>query len=59
MSVEQFKVMVVDEVARERQALIAFLRAGGFAAEHGEDLDEVVNAIRQRDFDLALLDPKT
>jgi two-component system, OmpR family, KDP operon response regulator KdpE len=56
MSVEQFKVMVVDEVAPEHQALIAFLRAGGFAAEHGGDLDEVVDAIRQRDFDLALLD---
>jgi two-component system KDP operon response regulator KdpE len=56
MSVEQFKVMIVDEVAPERQALIAFLRAGGFAAEHGEDLDDVVNVIRQRDFDLALLD---
>jgi hypothetical protein len=29
MSVEPFKVMVMDDVARARQSLIAFLRASG------------------------------
>jgi hypothetical protein len=31
MSVEPFKVMVMDDVARTRQSLIAFLQASGSA----------------------------
>ena len=56
MSAEPFKVMVVGDVAPARDALIAFLRAVGFAAEHGDSPAEAVDAIRQREFDLAVLD---
>ena len=56
MSAEPFKVMVIGDVAPARDALIAFLRAVGFAAEHGDGPDEAVSAIRQREFDLVVLD---
>jgi two-component system KDP operon response regulator KdpE len=46
----------MDEVTPTRHALIAFLRAGGFAAEHGGGPGETVDAIWQGEFDLALLD---
>ena len=56
MSAEPFKAMLIGEVAPARDALIAFLRAVGFVAENGDSPDEAVDAIRQRDFDLAVLD---
>jgi len=56
MSVEPFKVMVIGDGAAARDALIAFLRAVGFAAEHGDRADEAVDRIRHREFDLAVLD---
>jgi len=56
MSIEPFKVLVVDGVAPERHALITFLRADGFGLENGEDPDQVVDAIRRQDFDLVLVD---
>jgi DNA-binding response OmpR family regulator len=59
MSVEPFKVMVMGDVAPARQTLIAFLRAGGFEVENGDDADQVMDAISQREFDLDLLDIET
>ena len=56
MSVEPFKVMVVGDAAPARHALIAILRAGGFVAEHGDGPDNALDAIRQRDYDVALFD---
>jgi two-component system, OmpR family, KDP operon response regulator KdpE len=56
MSVEPFKAMVVGDVAPARHALVAVLRAGGFVAEHGDGPDNALDAIRQRDFDIALFD---
>jgi two-component system, OmpR family, KDP operon response regulator KdpE len=52
---EPFKVMVLEEVATARHALVALLRAGGFAAED-DDPEQAIDAISQREFDLALLD---
>src|SRR5215831_20352261 len=56
MSAELFKVMVMGDVAPARQALIGFLGAAGFTAEHGDASEEAFDAIRQREFDLALVD---
>ena len=54
--VEPSKVMVIDDVAPARHALIGYLRASGFVAEQGESPEDAVGAIRVREFDLALLD---
>jgi DNA-binding response OmpR family regulator len=56
MPVEPSKVMVIDDVAPARHVLIGCLRVSGFAAEHGESSEDAVDAIRKREFDLALLD---
>jgi CheY-like chemotaxis protein len=56
MPVEPFKVIVIDHVTPARHALVGFLRAGGLSAEHGHSPGAAVDAIRQRAFDLALLD---
>jgi DNA-binding NtrC family response regulator len=53
MSVDTFKVMVVDDVAAARQTTVS-LRAKGFTAESGGSAEEALDAIRQREFDLVL-----
>src|SRR5262250_849601 len=53
MSVDTFKVMVVDDVAAARQTTVS-LRAKGFTAECGGSTEEALDAIRQREFDLVL-----
>ena len=50
------KVLVVDDEASLRKALRTSLVASGFSVEEARSGEEALNAVRQRAFDLVLLD---
>ena len=56
MSSQPTSVLVVDDEFALRKALRTSLTASGFAVEEARNGDEAVGAVRQRSFDLVLLD---
>ena len=56
MSSQPASVLVVDDEFALRKALRASLTASGFAVEEARNGEEAVGAVRQRPFDLFLLD---
>jgi two-component system KDP operon response regulator KdpE len=56
MSSQPISVLVVDDESALRRALHTSLTASGFAVEEARNGEEAVGAVRQRPFDLVLLD---
>jgi two-component system KDP operon response regulator KdpE len=55
-SSQQFRVLVVDDESALRKVIRASLAASGYAVEEAETGGEAIRLIRQRPFDLVLLD---
>lgn len=53
---ETFNVLVMEQASAARCVLLASLEASGFAATQAHNPDETVDAIREGQFDLVLLD---
>src|SRR5579863_6665735 len=55
-SSQRYSVLVVDDETSLRHALKSSLAASGFAVEESRTGEEAVEAVRERPFDLVLLD---
>ena len=56
MSSPQVSILVADDDAAIRQALRASLNAAGYSVSEARNGDEAIGAVRQRPFDLVLMD---
>ena len=51
-----FRILVVDDDANVRDVLTRFLKRRGYIVEHASDGEEALDAVREREPDLMLLD---